>query len=129
MAELTGFWAYVHVADVPRSIAFYSNFGLEARATHEIEGKTVWAFLTTSEDTRVQATGLMLAQGDGTIDAGAQAVLFYCWTPDVHALREELVAGGLEVGRVTHPFYMRAGEIRVVDPDGYVLAIGQLDDE
>ncbi len=28
---------------------------------------------------------------------------------------------------MTHPFYMRAGEIRVVDPDGYVLMIGQLD--
>lgn len=127
MAELTGFWAYAHVADVPRSIAFYSKLGLEARATHEVDGRTVWAFMTTSENTRVQSTGLMLAEGNGAIDAGVQAVLFYCWTQDVQALRDELVSEGLDVGRVNHPFYMRAGEIRVVDPDGYVLMIGQLD--
>jgi catechol 2,3-dioxygenase-like lactoylglutathione lyase family enzyme len=128
VAELTGLWAYAHVADVPRSIAFYSQLGLEARATHEVDGRTVWAFMTASEDTNVQSPGLMLAASDGTIDAGAQAVLFYCWTPDVQALRDELLAAGLKVGRVTHPFYMPAGEIRLDDPDGYTLLVGQLGD-
>lgn len=128
MAELIGFWAYAHVADVPRSIAFYSHLGLEVRGTHEEGGRMVWAFMTAA-DTRTQSPGLMLAQGNGAIEAGEQAVLFYCWTPDVRALRDELLAAGVEVGRVTTPFYMPAGEIRLEDPDGYVLLIGQLDGE
>lgn len=28
---------------------------------------------------------------------------------------------------ISHPFYMEKGEIRVADPDGYVLLIGQND--
>jgi hypothetical protein len=69
---------------------------------------------------------LMLALADGPIDAGIQAVLFYCWTADVQALHDELAAAGVEVGPVQHPFYMPAGELRVEDPDGYVLLVGQL---
>ncbi len=40
-------------------------------------------------------------------------------------LHDELVAAGVEAGEVEHPFYMPSGEFRVVDPDGYVLLVGQ----
>ena len=70
----------------------------------------------------------MLAQASGPIDAAAQAVLFYCWAPDVQQLHDELAAAGSEVGDITRPFYMPAGEFRVEDPDGYVLLVGQLAD-
>ncbi|MEP7224113.1 MAG: hypothetical protein ABI783_04045 [Actinomycetota bacterium] len=66
--------------------------------------------------------------GCGPVDAGSQAVLFYCWTPDVEGLHGELAAAGLEVGDITRPFYMPAGEFRAEDPDGYILLVGQLDD-
>ena len=122
-AALTALWPYAHVADVQRSIDFYARFGLEVRDTHEHQGKLVWAFVTSGE-----SAGLMLALADAPVDPHVQAVLFYCWTPDVAALREELVRDGLEVGEITHPFYMPAGEIRVADPDGYVLLVGQLSD-
>ena len=45
----------------------------------------------------------------------------------VQALHDELEAAGVVVGAVEHPFYMPAGEIRLEDPDGYVLLVGQLD--
>ena len=112
--------AYAHVEDVARSIEFYRRLGLDVENTHTVEGRLVWALLTRGE------ARLMLALGDGPIDAANQAVLFYCWTPDVHALYAELAAAGVEVGRVTYPFYMPAGELRVEDPDGYVLLVGQL---
>ena len=118
---LTGLWPYAHVADVQRSVDFYARLGLEVRNTHEHDGMLVWAFVESSE-----SAGLMLALADAPVEPQAQAVLFYCWTPDVAALREELVRDGVDVGEVTHPFYMPAGEIRVADPDGYVLLIGQL---
>jgi catechol 2,3-dioxygenase-like lactoylglutathione lyase family enzyme len=114
--------AYAHVEDVGRSVEFYRRLGLEVENTHTVEGRLVWAFLVRND------ARLMLALADGPVDASNQAVLFYCWTPDVHALHDELAAEGVEVGPVTQPFYMPAGEFRVEDPDGYVLLVGQLGD-
>jgi hypothetical protein len=51
---------------------------------------------------------------------------FYCWTPDVNSLHTSLQRAGIEVGAIEHPLYMPAGEFRVLDPDGYVLRVGQL---
>ena len=117
--------AYAHVADVGRSVEFYRRFGLEVQSSYESEGKLVWALVA-----RPGADGarLMLALASGPVDAGSQAVLFYCWTPDVEGLHDELAAAGVAVGDVTRPFYMPAGEFRTEDPDGYVLLVGQLDD-
>ena len=112
--------AYAHVENLHRSIEFYRRLGLELENTHTHEGRLVWAFMTRGD------AKLMLALADGPIDAGNQAVLFYCWTPDVQALHDELATAGVEVGPVTYPFYMPAGELRVEDHDGYVLLIGQL---
>jgi hypothetical protein len=89
--------AYAHVEDVPRSIEFYRRLGLDVENTHTVEGRLVWALLTRGE------ARLMVALGEGPIDAANQAV-----------------------GAVTYPFYMPAGELRVEDPDGYVLLAGQL---
>lgn len=117
---LTGLWPYAHVADVQRSIDFYARLGLEVQNTHDAGGRLVWAFMTSPTE---PAAGLMLALADGPVDPDVQAVLFYCWTADVVSLRDEL-----GVGEITHPFYMPAGELRVADPDGYVLLVGQLDE-
>jgi hypothetical protein len=62
---------------------------------------------------------------DAPIDAGAQAVQFYLWTADVVGLREHLLANRIPVRPIIHPPYMAGGEIRVTDPDGYVLLVGQ----
>lgn len=117
--------AYAHVADVGRSVEFYGHLGLEVQSSHESEGKLVWALVARPGEAGAR---LMLALASGPIDAGSQAVLFYCWAPDVNALRDKLATAGVKVGDVTHPFYMPAGEFRVEDPDGYVLLVGQLDD-
>lgn len=121
--------AYAHVADVARSVEFYGRLGLELQSSHESEGTLVWALVARPGDTpRDSDARLMLALASGPVDAGDQAVLFYCWTPDVQGLHDELAAAGIAVGDVTHPFYMPAGELRLEDPDGYVLLVGQLDD-
>ena len=121
--------AYAHVADVRRSVEFYGRLGLELRNTHEVDGRLVWAFVTSPADEPNSAGArLMLALADAPVDPVSQAVLFYCWSPDVRALRDELAADGVEVGPIRHPFYMPAGEVRLVDPDGYVVLVGQLGD-
>jgi catechol 2,3-dioxygenase-like lactoylglutathione lyase family enzyme len=120
---------YVHVADVQRSIDFYRRLGLVERNRHEEDGRLVWAFVTGPADDPNEAKArLMLGLADEPVDASAQGVLFYCWAPDVHALHAELEAEGIDVGPVERPFYMRAGEFSLVDPDGYVIVVGQLGD-
>jgi catechol 2,3-dioxygenase-like lactoylglutathione lyase family enzyme len=119
--------AYAHVADVQRSVDFYRLLGLEVQSRHESEGQLVWALVARAGTPGDGDAKLMLARASGPVDAGSQAVLFYCWTADVVALHLELAAASVEVGELTHPFYMPAGEFRVEDPDGYVLLVGQLE--
>jgi catechol 2,3-dioxygenase-like lactoylglutathione lyase family enzyme len=119
---------YAHVADIHRSIAFYRRLGLEVQNRHLDGDVLAWAFLSTpTVDRRAAGARLMIAAAVGPIDSSKQAVLFYCWTDDARTLHAELEAAGIEVGPVEHPFYMRAGEFEVVDPDGYVVVVGQLD--
>ena len=119
---------YAHVADIHRSIAFYRRLGLEVQNRHFDGEALAWAFLSTpTRDRRTAGARLMVGVADGPVDASKQAVLFYCWTDDAGALHAELEAAGVDVGEIEHPFYMRAGEFEVVDPDGYVVLVGQLD--
>ena len=110
-------WPYAHVADVQASIAFYERLGLRVHNTHEDGGRLVWAFMLDDSE----RAGIMLAVTDQPADRTLQGVLFYCWCSDLRALRDEL-----GTGEITHPFYMPAGELRLEDPDGYVVLVGQL---
>lgn len=155
--------AYLHVADVDRSIAFYELLGLVADTVYreggeEQEGNgsegasaggpAFWASMHGRvKGARVEGSRLMLARASGPIDPGVQAALLYMYSQDVRSLAETLRARGVpSLGRfmecavgqaagihdyravydVTQPHYMPAGELRVHDPDGYVVLIGQL---
>lgn len=65
------------------------------------------------------------------------------YSPDLSTLRKALIEGGLRdtgvyrgkrspndtthmVYQIAHPAHMKGGELRVIDPDGYVILIGQL---
>lgn len=130
---------FAHVADVERSLAFYALLGFVPLGRHSSPaGRTVWA------NALAGGAHIMFAQASGPIDAGVQAVLFYMYADDVRALRARLLSGGAvdggvftgqpgaEAGRpvvfeVEPRFYMPRGELRVHDPDGYVILIGQRD--
>ncbi|MGE0143784.1 MAG: VOC family protein [Planctomycetota bacterium] len=131
-----------HVVDVDRSAEFYALLGFTcASRFSDPTGKTNWCELVSG------SARLFLARASGPIDAADQAVLFYLYAADVRALREHLLARGLtDAGPIpweeggdggTAPernavfdivprFYMPDGELRVHDPDGYVLLVGQL---
>ena len=124
---IQGLTAYAHVADVQRSVDFYRRLGLDVSNSHEEDGTLLWAFVTSpAEEPNDAGARLMLALADGPVDASQQAVLFYCWSADVRELHAELHDAGIAVGEVRYPFYMPAGEFRVIDPDGYVQLVGQL---
>ena len=130
---------FVHVADVEASLAFYAmlGFGTE-QILKDGHGRAFWARARSGKGQ------IMFSQADSAVDAGQQAVLFYMYSADVAALRRQLLASGLHNGgtyrggeapnggrrvvyEVAHPFYMKAGEVRVVDPDGYVILVGQME--
>lgn len=107
----------VHVADVARSIRFYERLGLVLVDTYGDDACPVWARL------HGEGGDLMLVNADGPVDAGVQAVLFYLYTPDLPGLRERLIAEGVAVSAIRRPPHMPSGEVRLEDPDGYVVMI------
>lgn len=126
-----------HAVDLERSTRFYGLLGFEVAGTHRApDGALVWVKLRTG------TAMLMLARASGPIDHEQQAVLFYLYARDVAAIRAHLLAAGVADGgrftgakvgdgcnlvfEVGQPFYMPAGELRVSDPDGYCLLIGQV---
>lgn len=109
-----------HVADVQRSVDFYALLGMEVSNTFTPpSGILAWAHLRSGK------AHLMLSRASAPIEAGVQAVLFYLYADDLKSLREHLLAKGVSASKISFPFYMLEGEIRVADPDGYVLLIGQ----
>jgi predicted enzyme related to lactoylglutathione lyase len=115
--------AFVHVQNVPHSIAFYEKLGFRVHNTFTPPGQSepVWVWLDCDRGS------LMLGRADGPVDAGQQAVLFYVYVEDVAAKREELIAAGITATPVHFPFYSPRGEFRIVDPDGYVIMVSHAD--
>lgn len=124
-----------HVADVESSLAFYASLGFApVNVLRDAHAAMRWAMLRSGD------AAIMLARASGPIDAERQAVLFYMYTHDVAALRVALLGAGVtdatagahtqahgpKVFPITHPDYMPAGEMRLIDPDGYVILVGQL---
>jgi uncharacterized glyoxalase superfamily protein PhnB len=110
------------VADVERSIEFYSHLGFEVENTFAPPGATklTWAWLQSGK------AQLMVSTASPAAKAGPDqqhTVLFYLYTDDVPTAWNSLAAAGLNPGEITTPFYSPRGEFALVDPDGYLLII------
>lgn len=114
---------FVYVAEVERSIAFYELLGFAVTSTHAPSGRLGWAALE-----REQAK-LMLARADADVDEGAQGVLFYLYTRDLAALQTHLRAHGQSAGAIRDGTPGPRREMRLRDPDGYVLMVAQSDED
>jgi hypothetical protein len=74
----------------------------------------------------------MFLRAEDPVDAPAQAVMLYMYTPDLTSLREQLLARGVKVPPIRYPKYMPSGEIGIADPDGYAILVahwGKLEHE
>jgi catechol 2,3-dioxygenase-like lactoylglutathione lyase family enzyme len=121
-AKVTGLIPMAFAADVQRSVDFYKLLGMEVRGSlRNPAGELKWVHLACEQ------ADLMFSCASDPVIPSQQAVLFYLYSPDLIALREHLVASGVKVSAISYPDYMPKGEIRVEDPDGYCLLIGQAD--
>lgn len=111
---------FVHVEDVERSIAFYYHLGFTVASVYTYKGRPAWAAL------RSEGAELMVTTGD-PIDQGHQGVLFYLYSRDLAALREQLLADGIDVGEIVDGTPGPRQELRLADPDGYVLMVAQIE--
>ncbi len=128
---------YVHVADVDASLEFYAKLGFAQRHAMRDANGAFWAMAHSG------GAEIMFARADGPVDAHQQAVLFYMYTDRLIDLRAKLLRDGLHDGgnftgapgpaggrrvvfAIQHPGHMPAGEMRIADPDGYVILVGQL---
>lgn len=137
-AVVTGLIPMAHAESVERSIAFYERFGFAVEnSIPDHLGKLTWAAMKSA------LAQIMFARASGPVDPTQQAILFYLYTDDLRALRQHLLDCGVPNlggyhgcerkcdGRgglydIAHPPYMPSGEMRVEDPDGYCLLVGQL---
>jgi hypothetical protein len=114
--------AFAHVADVARSIRFYSDLGFRVASQVVPDGRSTpsWAWLESEK------ASLMVGLASGKIEASRQAVLFYLYYDDIRQTHAALVELGHRPGKIEYPFYMPGGECRLIDPDGYVLMLAQI---
>jgi hypothetical protein len=81
----------------------------------------VWAAL------RSEGAELMVSTDGDPIDPGGQGVLFYLYSPNLAALREQLLADGIDAGEIVDGTPGPRQELRLADPDGYVLMVAQIE--
>jgi len=116
-----GLVPFAHVDDVERSIAFYYHLGFIVASVYEYRGTPVWAAL------RSAGAELMVSTDGDPIDPAGQGVLFYLYSENLAALREQLLSGGIHVGEIVDGAPGPRQEMRLTDPDGYVLMVAQLE--
>jgi catechol 2,3-dioxygenase-like lactoylglutathione lyase family enzyme len=112
---------FVRVVDVERSVAFYCHLGFAVEDVAKYQDRLSWASL------RSEGAEMMLEGTHGPSDPDRQRVLFYLYSRDLAALREQLIGAGIEAGEIEDGTPGPREEMRVTDPDGYVLMIAQID--
>jgi ketosteroid isomerase-like protein/catechol 2,3-dioxygenase-like lactoylglutathione lyase family enzyme len=120
--RVSGLIPFIHVADVATSIAFYQRLGFHVTATHpEGAPQLDWAALESDQ------ARLMFARADAPIHAREQAVMFYVYARDLFSLRERLVTDGVDAVEIVDGTPGPSAEMRLEDPDGYVLMVAQIE--
>jgi catechol 2,3-dioxygenase-like lactoylglutathione lyase family enzyme len=119
--RVTGLIPFVHVDDVERSIAFYQHLGFVVTSIYKYRGTPVWAALQS------EGAELMVTRDGDPIDPAGQGILFYLYSPDLAVLRAQLLKNGVEAGEIEDGTPGPRQEMKVTDPDGYVLMVAQIE--
>jgi hypothetical protein len=119
--RVAGLSPFVHVEDVQRSIDFYHHLGFTLASVYKYRGVPTWAELESGD------AKLMVCTDGDPVDPAGQGVQFYLYSHDLAALREQLVARGVDAGEIADGTPGPKEQVELVDPDGYVLMVAQID--
>jgi hypothetical protein len=81
----------------------------------------VWAEL------RSDGAELMVSTDGDSIDPAGQGVLFYLYSDNLAGLREQILVEGIDVGEIVDGTPGPRQEMKLTDPDGYVLMVAQVE--
>jgi catechol 2,3-dioxygenase-like lactoylglutathione lyase family enzyme len=112
---------FVRVVDVETSVAFYRHLGFTVQDVAKYRDRLSWASLQSEQ------AEIMLEGTHGPSDPERQRVQFYFYSRDLASLRDQLLRAGIEAGPIEDGSPGPAEQLRVTDPDGYVLMIAQID--
>jgi hypothetical protein len=68
----------------------------------------------------------MVSTGE-PVDQLDQGILFYLYSTNLAALRKQLRAAGIDVGEIVDGTPGPREQMRLTDPDGYVLMVAQIE--
>ena len=72
-----------------------------------------------------EEVSVLLAATGSALDLPALPLLFYFFYDDVQAVVGALEEAGVPVIRTGHPPHALGGEVKVLDPDGNTVLLGQ----
>ena len=112
--------AATYVRDIETSRVFYELLGF---SEHSVGRAATSGWLA------LQQNGLLvlLASTRPPLDVPQLPLLFYFFYDDVDAMVAILSAAGVPVTRTGHPPHALGGEVKVADPDGNTVLLGQRD--
>ena len=118
--------AMIRVRDVERSTAFYRLLGFAIGNYVPREAPPMhWAWLYQPQAPNWKTgANLMLVRGELNKSPDMPVVL-YLYAADLIAVRQQLIAAGVEAGEIGFPEYLPKGEFEAHDPDGYTVMVAQ----
>jgi hypothetical protein len=107
-----------HVRELEGSIGFYELLGFQTIDTDRCH-PLGWARLHCEGG----AIMFLRAEEGHAVDPSVQGVSLTMYTPDLKGMREQLIAWGVAAREISYPVYLPSGEMQLMDPDGYRVAI------
>jgi catechol 2,3-dioxygenase-like lactoylglutathione lyase family enzyme len=110
--------AAAYVTDIDASRAFYRLLGFREHSSGKAE-ISAWSVMQHEE------VSVLLASTGPALDIPALPLLFYFFYDNIEAVAGVLEGAGVPVVRTGHPPHALGGEIKVLDPDGNTVLLGQ----
>jgi catechol 2,3-dioxygenase-like lactoylglutathione lyase family enzyme len=112
--------AAAYVKDIDASRAFYGLLGFREHSSGKAE-VSAWSVM------QHEGVSVLLAATGPALDIPALPLLFYFFCDDIEAVVGVLEGAGVPVVRTGHPPHALGGEVKVLDPDGNTVLLGQRD--
>jgi catechol 2,3-dioxygenase-like lactoylglutathione lyase family enzyme len=118
IARVRSMIAAAYVKDIDASRAFYGLLGFREHSSGRAE-ISAWSVM------QHEGVSVLLASTGTALDIPALPLLFYFFCDDIEAVAGVLEEAGVPVVRTGHPPHALGGEVKVLDPDGNTVLLGQ----
>jgi len=118
IARVRSMIAAAYVKDIDASRAFYGLLGFREHSSAKAED-SAWSVM------QHEGVSILLAATGPALDIPALPLLFYFFCDDIDAVAGVLEEAGVPVVRTGHPPHALGGEVKVLDPDGNTVLLGQ----